>query len=265
MLGDPLPPSLASYYADLDAGRMEAAASHFTPDAVHALPRRGEIETGPRAVYDGRDAILARFHERGRAEFRHDVQVCVHDGSSCLVEGVLRGTHDGEPFGTFVATVGLDGAGSIKRYVAFTCTPPTDPAASGDGPAPADAAEVLHEYFDALDRGDFEGAADQFSADVVYSHPPYRHTGIDGNERVVFRGRDELLTAFRARGKQSFDHAILASIQRGPHCLIEGVVQGLANGGTGSFVSSLTLDGDGRIQRYVSFYCEPAVRRAIPS
>jgi ketosteroid isomerase-like protein len=265
MLGDPLPPSLATYYADLDAGRLEAAASRFSPDAIYALPPRGAIETAPRAVYEGRDAILAWFHERGRAEYGHDVQVCVHEAVSCLVEGVVRGTRDGEAFGTFVASVGLDAAGSINRYVAFMCSPPTDPSPSGDGPAPADAAAVLHQYFDALDRGDFEAAADQFSADVVYANPPYRHTGIDSNDRVVFRGRDELLTAFRARGKQSFDHAILASIQRGPHCLIEGVVQGLANSGTGSFVSSLTLDDDGRIQRYLSFYCEPAVRRAIPT
>jgi SnoaL-like domain len=262
MLGDPLPPSLATYYADLDAGRMEAAASWFTSDAIFALPPRGEIETAPRVVEEGRDAILAWFHRRGRSDYVHDIQVCVHEASSCLVEGVLRGSGDGEASGTFVASAEFDDAGSISRYLAYACTPATDPPPSGDGPAPADADKVLHEYFDALDRGDFEAAADRFSADVVYAHPPYRHTGIDSNDRVVFRGRDELLTAFRARGKQRFDHAILASIQRGPHCLIEGVVQGLANDGTGSFVSSLTLDGDGLIQRYVSFYCEPSVRRA---
>ncbi|HEU0170322.1 MAG TPA: hypothetical protein VFR26_02700, partial [Acidimicrobiales bacterium] len=65
-------------------------------------------------------------------------------------------------------------------------------------------------------------------------------------------------------GRQSFDHRVTTSIQRGPHGLIEGVVQGLPDGGTGSFVSSLTLDADGLIRRYVSFYCEPAVPGAWP-
>jgi ketosteroid isomerase-like protein len=262
MLGDPLPPSLAAYYDDLDAGRMDDAARWFTPDVVYALPPAGEIETNPRVVQQGRDAVRAWFHRRGRTEYVHDVQLCVDNASSCLVEGVVRRSGDGQSVGTFVASVQLDGAGLISRYLAYMCTPATDPPPTGDGPAPADADKVLHEYFAALDRGDFDAAADRFSADVVYAHPPYRHTGIDGDDRVVFRGRDELLAAFQARGKQRFDHAVLASIQRGPHCLIEGAVRGLADGGTGSFVSSLTLDGDGRIQRYLSFYCEPAVPRA---
>ena len=52
---------------------------------------------------------------------------------------------------------------------------------------------------------------------------------------------------------------MLTSIQRGPHCLFEGAVNGLPGGGTGSFISSLSLAADGTIRRYVSFYCEPAV------
>ena len=120
---------------------------------------------------------------------------------------------------------------------------------------------MLARYFEALDAGSFNEAAAQFSADVVYSHPPYRHTGIDSDDRLVFRGRDELRAAFTARGKQAFDHRIVAIGQRGPHCLLEGVVEGLPGDRNGSFVSSLTLDADGLIQRYVSFYCEPAVPR----
>ncbi len=65
--------------------------------------------------------------------------------------------------------------------------------------------------------------------------------------------------AFDARGKASFDHTVLTSIQRGPHCLFEGAVDDLPDGGTGSFISSLSLAADGTIRRYVSFYCEPAV------
>jgi SnoaL-like domain len=262
MLGDPLPDALAAYYADLDAGRMDDAAARFSADVVYAVPRAGEVETGPRIVYRGRDALADRFHRRGQVPERHEVQLAVHDASVCLLEAVVRAPDAARPVGTFIASAELDGDGLVRRYLAYMCTPAADPAPTGGGPAPADAGKVVHEYFAALDNGDFEAAADQFSRNVVYSHPPYRHTGIDGAERVVFRGRDELLAAFRARGRQTFDHAILASIQRGPHCLFEGVVNGLPTGGSGSFVSSLTLDGDGRIQRYVSFYCEPSVSRS---
>jgi hypothetical protein len=35
----------------------------------------------------------------------------------------------------------------------------------------------------------FADAAACFSEDTLYSHPPYRPTGIDGHDRVEFRGR----------------------------------------------------------------------------
>ena len=52
---------------------------------------------------------------------------------------------------------------------------------------------------------------------------------------------------------------VLVSLQRGPHCLFEGAVHDLPDGGNGSFISSLSLAADGTIRRYVSFYCEPGV------
>ena len=41
--------------------------------------------------------------------------------------------------------------------------------------------------------------------------------------------------------------------------MIEGTATGTALGG--SFVSSLSLDGEGLIRRYAAFYCEPPVPR----
>jgi SnoaL-like domain len=259
--GDPLPEALAAYYADLDAGNMKDAAERFSTDTLYALPPADGIETGPRRVTHGRDELLGWFEARGRLPFVHRIQLCVEDGATCLVEGVVVESAPGHASATFAASVQLDGEGRIGRYLAYLTRPAVDPAPTGTGPATGNAAEVLQRYFEALDSGAFDEAADQFSADVVYSHPPYRHTGIDGNERVVFRGRGQLRDAFTARGRQSFDHRILAIGQRGAHCLLEGIVEGLPNGGTGSFISSLTLDDDGRIRRYVSFYCEPAVAR----
>jgi len=262
--GDPLPPSLETYYAELDAGHIKEASSQFSTGVRYALPPLVGAETDARRVIEGRDDLLAWFEERGSKTYVHRLELCVHQGASCLVEGVGVESSTGEIIGTFVASAELDEDGLIDRYLSYRTSPSTETAPAGDGAAPADAADVLHRYFDALDAGAFDEAADQFSEGVVYSHPPYRHTGLDGHERVVFRGRPELRAAFTARGRQSFDHRLLVIGQRGPRCLVEGIVEGLPNGRDGSFISSLTLDGDGRIQRYLSFYCEPAVPRRSP-
>jgi ketosteroid isomerase-like protein len=267
-LGDAVPERLATYYTALDNGRFDDAANSFSSDVRYAVPRRGAHEVDPRNDVEGRSALRALFEERGVQPRRHEVLLCVSDGASCLVEGVVRDAPTGEASATFTASLQLDGTGLIERYLAYMCTPAVAPGPRVEAPAGAsvDAAEVLHRYFAALDRGAFVEAVHCFSHDVLYSHPPYRHTGITSNRRVEFRGHHELLAAFEARGKRSFTHRIEVCLQRGPNCLLEGVVEDLPGGGTGGFISSLSLDDDGRIARYVSFYCEPGVpRRGRPS
>lgn len=266
-LGDTMPAALAAYYVALDEARMGDAADAFSANVVYAVPPPDVIETDARVETVGRDALLARFEERGARPLVHDIVLCVCDGPSCLVEGVSRVAATGLATVSFAASAQLDDDGRIARYLAFATSSVINPgpaevapAVPGDGPF-GSAADVLDRYFHALDGGDFEAAAGCFSADALYSHPPYRHTGLDGNHRVEFVGRDELLDAFRARGAQSFDHRLVSSIQRGPHCILEGLVENLPDGGTGTFISSLTLDDDGLIRRYASFYCEPGVRR----
>jgi hypothetical protein len=185
----------------------------------------------------------------------------VVDGQTCLLEGVSRDSRTGQARSSFAASMQLDDGGSIRRYLAFATPLAVEPP-RGDatqGSARAEAATVLGRYFAALDDGSFEAAAACFSEDVLYSHPPYKHTGVDGQHRVERRGRPNLLAKFRERGAQRFDHRVLACVQRGRHCMVEGLVEGLPAGATGSFVSSLTLDADGLIRRYLSFYCEPGV------
>ena len=264
MTTDAVPPSLAAYYAALDDGRMADAAASFSFDACFAGPAPAVIETDPRVLSIGRDAIRARFDGRGVRTDVHDVVACVHEGRSCLLEGVSRDGVTGEARQSFVASAQLDDAGLIERYLAFASTSLIAPY---DAPASStvDALGLLDTYFHALDAGDFATAAACFSEDTLYSHPPYKHTGLDGSARVEFDGRPALLDAFRARGPASFDHRIVAGIQRGPHCLVEGLVENLpaaAAHRTGSFISHLTLDEDGLIRRYASFYCEPGVPRA---
>ena len=258
ILGDPLPDILIEFWENLADGRLVEAASCFGPSGVHAVGPSGGDETAPRTVSIG-PARIAQLLSEQRTAGRHLPHVCVTAGPVVLVEGVL---HDGhQSTGTLVCSVTVGADGLIARYLAFSCRGARD-RIPNDVPlerTPGDAAAVVHDYFACLDDGDFTGAAARFSIDALYSHPPYRHTGIDDPDRVEFRGRAALEAAFNTRGKASFDHEVVALGQRGPHCVFEGAVNNLPGGGSGSFISSLSLAADGTIRRYVSFYCEPGV------
>ncbi|MET0460943.1 MAG: nuclear transport factor 2 family protein [Ilumatobacteraceae bacterium] len=258
--GDPPPPALAAYWQAIDDGRPRDAAACFSRDALYAVPPVGAPETASRVVTSGSAGIADRLVERESTRGKHSIVVCVAEGETALVEGVVCDASN-SPISTYVCSVRTADDGLIDRYLAFGCAgardaPPTDldPAVE-----PADALAVVHDYFADLDNGRFEAAAARFSADVLYSHPPYQHTGIDDPGRIEFRGRPALQAAFDRRGRATFDHVILTSVQRGPHCILEGAVRGLPDGGSGSFISTLTLGSDGTIRRYVSFYCEPAI------
>jgi hypothetical protein len=253
-----VPERLREYYRALDGGRVEMAANCFSSSVLYAAPEPGVAEVAPRLVTVGRDALLTRLTQRGLQPYRHELLLCLRRGSSCLVEGSIRRA-DASPDGSFVASIQLDDDGLVERYLAYAAEPLVEPGPRLASEPPADAMTVLHRYFEELEAGDFVAAAACFSEDVVYSHPPYRHTDNAGEARVEFRGRDALLAGFRRRGRRSFRHRILVCLQRGPSCMLEGVVDGLPGGTTGSFVSSLSLDDAGRIQRYLSFYCEPSV------
>jgi ketosteroid isomerase-like protein len=260
--GHPVPATVTDYFSALDGGRLEQAAACFSADVLYAVAAAAGDEVGPRRECRGTQSVLGCFAQRGGRKSEHRILVCAGDGPSCLIEGVVRdlaGT--GEPC-TFAASLQFEGDGRIARYLAYLSADAIIPGSADHRQvAGFQGARVLEEYFASLESGAFEEAAGCFSEDVLYSHPPYRHTGITDDHRINFGGRPALLEGFRRRGKQSFNHRILVLGQAGPNCLVEGVVEGLPDGRTGSFVSSFSLAGDGRIHRYVSFYCEPAVSR----
>jgi ketosteroid isomerase-like protein len=260
LLGDPLPPAIAAYWEAIDDARFADAAGQFSDDTRYAVALPGVVETGPRTVTIGAAALQRRFTERGPKPWRHVPLLCVVEGADALIEGVLH-DESGQPLATYVCSARLAADGRIERFLAFSCAGARDPIPTDvdAGTEPADAAKVVHDYFVDLDSGRFAEAAAHFSDDVLYSHPPYQHTGIDDPDRIEFRGRPALEAAFNTRGRASFDHEVLSSVQRGPHCIFEGAVNNLPDGGTGSFISSLSLAADGTIRRYVSFYCEPGV------
>jgi hypothetical protein len=265
-LGDPLPASVRTYLA-ANAGAGVPPASAFATAGFLATPDPAQLETGPRRVTRWASAAdspasLQDGLPRPPGEARH-VLLCAVDGGTCLIEGVTRNGSTAANQASFAATITLDADGAIQRLIehrstiaAATMTP--HDAATGATTSLFDAHVALDRYFEALDEGRFADAVECFSPDVLYSHPPYSHTNNNGSRRVEFNGRDELLAAFTARGPQRFGHELLACLQRGPHCLVEGRVDGLPSGVAGTFVSSLTLDAAGCIRRYVSFYAEPA-------
>ncbi len=69
-LGDPVPPSLARYYAAIDGGRFDEAVAQFTDDCLYAVPPAG-IETLPRALTAGADTLRERFEARGMLAHAH--------------------------------------------------------------------------------------------------------------------------------------------------------------------------------------------------
>jgi hypothetical protein len=229
----------------------------FADDALFAYWDGAGEETAARATAVGPHAIGAAIAAVWGEQVRHPL-VWVQDGADCFVEGRLLG--DGrEAFATFVAALQIDDSGAVARCLAFHC-PPVEPSptwgprepARGDG-----ARSLLERYFECLTAGDFEGACECFSEDCLYSHPPYSA----GAERAEFRGRAALLAGFaNVRGARPTRlPRIVCCVQDGSDCFIEGVVDG--DPPRGSFLSSVSLDGDGLIRRYVAFYSDSRVPR----
>src|SRR5882757_8866163 len=122
-----LPQALARYFSALDNGDMGAAAASFSADCLYAPPqaaRAGDSssETEPRAMIRGRDALLARFLQRGAMPHRHFILRAMTAGDRCLLYGVGRAP-DGSPWATFLNSATVDPDGLVSRYVGFYCAP----------------------------------------------------------------------------------------------------------------------------------------------
>lgn len=257
-LGDQLPQALAAYYEALDSGLPKEAAQSFSVDVVYAVHPAGEIETAPRVVRIGRQALLDHFEQRTQ-RWVHQILVCAVDDSAAVVEGLTVDGDSGEPNGSFAASLRLDANGLISRYLAFHCAPAISPLpaeANSASTSAFDAMAKIDEYFIALDDARFDDAAACFSEDTLYSHPPYKDPAVGGHGRAAFAGRAELAAAFHRRGRQSFGHRIVVDAQRGPHLLLEGEVDAADGTLLGRFLSIATLDPQGLIRRYASFYTE---------
>ncbi|MGB1505227.1 MAG: hypothetical protein ACPHJY_11750 [Acidimicrobiales bacterium] len=252
-VGHTVDPEITRWIDALSSGDAEAAGSHCSADCRLAFPRRGVIETAPRLKGVGAAGLAAIERDGGLPQQPRRLVVAVHAGDVWLLEGVVLGDTEC----SFAASV-TTADGVVSRHLEFRA----DSRIGPPGPEPErsdhDAAVALERYFAHLDSGAFEDAAACFALEVLYSHPPYKHTGISDPGRLDIVGRDALLATFRRRGRQPFGHRLISFGQVGRHAMLEGLVEGIPGGGSGSFVSCLSLDARGLIARYVSFYCEPA-------
>jgi ketosteroid isomerase-like protein len=108
-------------------------------------------------------------------------------------------------------------------------------------------AEVVATYFDALDAGDFELAAEQFTSDVTYIHPP-----MYGGATHI-HGRDELLEFMtETRGETDSIHVTDRSTTSENVVALVGHIEPRSGGEPiDHYVAYATFDGD-RIDHYIA-------------
>ena len=247
-----LPDVLARYLAAIASGDINDAVRHTSPDVTSALPPAGaHAETAPRREAEGRDELRAIL-SGSFGEAPLTVLTAAGNGAHWFLEARV----DGAPAETLVGSFTVRDQ-QVARQLVFRCELVEPPA--GDAPAtPATAGgglAAVERYFEQLEAADMGAAVECFSRDTLYSHPPYKHAPEEG--RAEFRGHGQLLAGFERRGYRTVRHELLAHAQAGAQFFVEGSTDDPPGGG--SFVSSVTLDADGRIQRYVALFTQPRI------
>jgi hypothetical protein len=257
-VGDPLPICVGALLSAFASGDLAAAQDCFASDAIWGAPSDEGNETAARSVFTG-DEIAAALSADPYMGYRHDVRVCLKEGGNCLLEGDILGA-DGAPVRSFGMSIQTADDGLITRVLLFRIEPVVDNAGPDcDNPSGVEIQEQIDRYFNELDAARFDNATTYFSGNGLYLHPPYS----PGTPRVTYAGTEELLAGFEKRGAQAWAHYTDVSIQRGAYLMFEGhvLVDGTPEGPTGSFVSSATVDEEGKVLRYLAFYTAPMLLR----
>ena len=234
----------------LAEGSSQTTEGFLAPDVQTwlASPEQGltaaiELVRGPGATADA----LARL-----APSTLTVVATAPGERACWAEITRCGEADPE---TCVAGLTYDATGAVSRLVWLRA--PLVPVLEVNGGLGAlDARAILESYFADLMRSRFRQAAAHFTVDTLYSHPPYEGR----TERVLFRGREALRRGFvTERGHSRVRQVVTGFWQRDHRVFIEGVIEGIPDGGT--FFSTAEISSEGEIARYVAFYS----RSRIPS
>jgi SnoaL-like domain len=251
-LQDELEPMAAAVRVILEIaqnGTGDGAAIAQNAHGCFATPEQGLVADA--SLVDGRAAIVSELERLAPCRVRITGQAST--GRSWWAE--LSRTAEGAEE-TCVIGSELDESGAVSRLLWFRA--PAVPGLGrtfGGAPCDHDARPLTERYFAALADSRFGEAAEAFSDDCVYSHPPYR----GGPERVLFRGREGLLDGFvNQRGESPARAEVQTIVQGDRWAFTEGVIEGIPNGGT--FISSAQLDNSGTIARYVAFYTAARIR-----
>jgi hypothetical protein len=246
-----LPPALQSVLA-LATGSGGTAGSFLAPDVETwlASPEQGLTAAigSVRGVAGSGEALL------GLSPSKLTVVGAVASNDASWAEMTRHG--GGEPE-TCIAGLTYDGRGAVSRLIWMSA--PLVPASGVDEDAAApDARPVLERYFADLMSSGFREAAAHFTSDTIYSHPPYG----GGTERVLFRGREALWRGLvNERGPSPARQVITDCRQRGGRVFVEGVIEGIPDGGT--FFSTAQITAEGEIARYVAFYSATRIAGAV--
>lgn len=176
-------------------------------------------------------------------------------GTHVPVEPVMTLTGDGHLFlegrggaRSCAAALELRQDGLLAPRLLLTCqlVEPPPPREQSERPP---LRPLLERYFTALDEGRFAHAGSCFAEDCLYVHPPYG----PGEPPAIFRGRATLVRQWPLkRGRRRVETRIERCVQAGNHAFVQG------RAAAGTFLSSVVLDDDGLISRYVAFYAPDA-------
>jgi hypothetical protein len=224
-------------------GSSPASPSFLAPDVRAWL---ADPDQGLRAATEsvrGADATagaLARL-----APSRLTVVATVPGDHTCWAELTRSGAGDPE---TCIVGLTYNATGRVSRLVWLRAPFVPAPEDDAEGAAP-EGRPILERYFADLMGSKFREAAAHFTMDTIYSHPPYG----GGTARILFRGRGALQRGFAIdRGPSPACQVITACSQRHGRVFIEGVIEGIEDGGT--FFCTAQITPAGEIARYVAFY-----------
>jgi ketosteroid isomerase-like protein len=244
------------YYRAIDAGDHDATLALVADDVVFAIPERDADETKARHEIHGRSGVARWLAERSTNVVHYVVAAQVAE-ERVLVEGELH-TAGGAVVGCFMASATFDESGLISRYLVFAGFPSIESTPhAADSADAGDAAPVIDLFLQCLGAQEYESAVACFSDEAVFSQPSRDGTG---KARVIVRGHVDLLAALRWGGSKPGRYLIKTRSQEGSVSLCSGDVVASEGQPPGSFLSSVTLDGAGRIARYLTFHCDAASR-----
>jgi hypothetical protein len=231
-------------------GSPRAVAGGLAPDvrAWLASPEQG-VSAAIESVA-GAEAAAEALARLGPSSF--EVVASVSQEDACWAEIIRRGDGGAE---TCIVGLTREPGGEVSRLVWLRA--PLAPARDTDSPdATPDGRSILERYFADLMSSRFREAASHFTVDTIYSHPPYA----GGTARVLYEGQEALSRGFAVdRGPSPVQQIITGFWQHGDRAFVEGVIEGIPNGGT--FFSTAQISAGGEIARYVAFYSATRVPR----